>query len=314
MAGQLPLLFHEAPLDVLIIGLASGITARSVATHPVERIRVVEVEPAMIEAARQFAPYNHDVLDDPRLTLSINDARNELQFNSMSYDVIISEPSNPWMTVASNLFTEDFFRIARTRLRPGGVFGQWVQTYSLTPENSRSILAAFHRSFPHVLVFETLNGIDLLLIGSDQPLVLDVDVLERRSSSLWVRTDLARVGIHSGLDIVAMLQTGGAALNDVVRGATVNTDDGGIVEFSAPKSLYLDTQDANLAMLQGSGADPLAVVAALTRSPQSPENLRLEMIPRWVRRDQKPRAIRAASFLADPALKSQTEKLLATTR
>jgi spermidine synthase len=314
MAGQLALLFHEAPRDVLIIGLASGITARSVATHPVERIRVVEVEAAMIEAARQFAPYNNDVLDDPRVTLSINDARNELQFNSMDYDVIVSEPSNPWMTVAANLFTEDFFRIAKSRLRARGVFLQWVQTYSLTPENLRSILAAFHRSFPHVLVFETLNGVDLLVIGSDRPLVLDVDALESRSSSLWVRTDLARVGIRDGLDIVAMLQTGGAALDDVVRGATVNTDDGGIVEFSAPKSLYLDTQDANLTMLQGSEADPLEIVAALVRTPEPAERLRFEMISRWVRRDQKQRAIRAASYLADPALKSQTEKLLTATR
>ena len=310
MAGQLPLLFHDSPRDVLVIGLASGITVASVATHPVDRIRVVEVEAEMVEAARYFGPYNNYVLDDPRVVLSINDARNELQFNTMTYDVIVSEPSNPWMTVAANLFTEDFFRIGKSRLRPGGVFGQWVQTYCLTPDNLRSILAAFRRSFPQVLVFETINGVDLLLICSDRPLAVDFGTLDRRASSLWIRADLARVGIRGAVDIAALLQTGGSALDDVLAGAVVNTDDSGVVEFAAPKALYLDTQDANLAMLQGRGADPLGVIAALVRTPESPDMLRFEMIRRWVLREQKPRARRAAAFLADPALRSRAERLV----
>ncbi len=314
VAGHLPLLLHPAPRDVLIIGLASGITVGAAATHPVEGIRVVEVEGAMVEVARRFGRFNNNVLDDPRVTLSINDARNELQFNPMDYDVIISEPSNPWMTVAANLFTEDFFRVGRSRLRAGGVFGQWIQTYCLTPEHLRSILAAFHRAFPHVLVFETMNGIDLLVIGSDRPLVLDLDALERRTSQLWVSADLARVGVRSAFDLAAMLQTGGAALTDVVGGATVNTDDNGLVEFAAPKALYLDTQAANMTVLQGQGDDPLAVVADVVRTAESPDRLRLEMIRRWVRRDQKSRASRAAAFFADATLKSQADDLLRATR
>ena len=314
MAGHLPLLFHPAPRDILIIGLASGITVGSAATHPVERIRVVEVEGAMVEAARRFGLYNNDVLDDPRVTLSINDARNELQFNPMDYDVIISEPSNPWMTVAANLFTEDFFRIGRARLRPGGVFGQWIQTYCLTPAHLRSILAGFHRAFPHVLVFEASNGVDLLVLGSDRPLVLDIDALERRASQLWVRADLARVGIRGAVDVAGMLEAGGAALTDVIGGATANTDDNGLVEFAAPKALYLDTQDANMAVLQGPGKDPMAVVASLVRTLESPDRLRLEMIRRWLRRDQKARAVRAAAFFDDPAMKSEAEELLRATQ
>ncbi len=314
VSGQLPLLFHPDPRDVLIVGLASGITVGSVATHPVERIRVVEVEGAMVEAARCFGPYNNHVLDDPRVTLSINDARNELQLNTMDYDVIVSEPSNPWMTVAANLFTEDFFRIGKSRLRPGGVFEQWIQTYCLAPTHLRSILAGYHRAFPHVLVFETQGGIDLLLIGSDRPLMIDTVEMERRTSALWVRADLARAGIRDATDIVAMLQTGGAAFADVVRGATLNTDDNGLVEFAAPKALYLDTQDANMTMLQGSGKDPLEVVAALTRTPDTLDHLRLAMIHRWIRRDQTPRAARAAAFFEDPALKAEAEALLSRSR
>ena len=123
------------------------------------------------------------MLDDPRVSVSINDARNELQFNPAEYDVIVSEPSNPWMTVAANLFTDDFFRIARTRLRPGGVFGQWIQAVLPRPQQVRSIVAGFHRAFPHVLVFETLQGVDLLLVGSEQPLLLDTAAIDRRLRS-----------------------------------------------------------------------------------------------------------------------------------
>jgi spermidine synthase len=307
LAGHIPLLLHPAPKDVLVVGLASGISVGSAASHPVSRIRVVEVEAAMIEAARLFGPYNGSVLDDPRVSISINDARNALQFDSTDYDVIISEPSNPWMTVASNLFTEDFFRIATTRLRPGGVFGQWIQTYCLAPEQLRSILAAFHRAFPHVLVFETLNGVDLLLVGSNQPMVLDTDRVDLAMRELRVRLDLGRVGISEATDLASQLQTGGGALDELLKGARVNTDDNGIVEFSAPKDLYLDSQDENLAMLQGDAEDPLAPVAALVRTSDSPDSFRLAMIRRWIQRGQASRARRAIPFFSDPIKKSEAE-------
>jgi spermidine synthase len=307
--GHFPLLFHPDARDVLIIGLASGITIGSAATHPLEHIRVVEVEAAMVGAARAFAPFNHDILNDPRVTLSINDARNELQFNPADYDVIISEPSNPWMTVASNLFTYEFFRIGRSRLRPGGVFGQWIQTYSLAPDDLKSILAGFSRVFPHVLVFEAANGVDLLALGSDRPWPW-TSRARARSSGIWVRADLARAGVLSALDVAARLQTGGEAVSSIVRGATVNTDDNGQVEFRAPKALYLDTQDANMALLRGVQEDPMAVVSSVVRSPDPPDVLRLEMVRRWLRRDQRSRASQAAEFFQDPVSKSQAESYL----
>ena len=313
-AGHFPLILHDAPKDVLVIGLASGITVGAVATHAVESIKVVEVESAMLGAARQFAEFNRGVLDDPRVTISINDARNELQFNPSTYDIVISEPSNPWMTVAANLFTEDFFRIAKARLRPGGLYAQWVQTYCLAPPQLKSVLAGFRRTYPHVVVFETLSGIDLLLIGSDRPLALDTALIDRRMSELWVRTDLERVRIRSAIDMVGMLQTGGAAVDAIVAGATVNTDDNGFVEFGAPKSLYLDSQDANLGALQGHAPDPLEVVAGLVKSPLGADELRLAMVRKWIRRDQRWRARRALPFFADTTMKSQAEAFISTAR
>ncbi|HEX4824838.1 MAG TPA: fused MFS/spermidine synthase [Candidatus Polarisedimenticolaceae bacterium] len=310
MAGQLPLLLHPQPKDVLVIGLASGISVGSVASHPVEHIRVVEVESAMIEAARAFGPHNGQVLDDPRVTVSINDARNELQFDASTYDVIVSEPSNPWMTVAANLFTEDFFRIAKNRLRADGVFGQWVQAYCLGPEQLRSIIGAFQRSFPHTLVFETLHGVDLLLVGSDRPLVLDAAILDDRISEFRVRLDLARVGISSTDDLAGMLQNGGDGLRSVLTGAHTNTDDNGYVEFAAPKALYLDSQDANLAMLQGTAPDPFDTIRPLVRATGDEDSFRLALIRRWILRDDVDRAKKAISFLNAPDAVARAQALL----
>lgn len=309
LAGQIPLLLHPSPRDVLVVGLASGISVGAVATHPVERIRVVEVEAAMLEAARLFAPFNGNVLEDPRVSVSVNDARNELEFSPRDYDVIVSEPSNPWMTVASNLFTEDFFRIARARLRPGGVFGQWIQAYCLAPEQLRSIVAGFQHAFPHVLVFETLRGVDLLLVGSDRPLGLDTEALDERLSELRIRLDLERIGVRSGVDLAGLLQTGGPAMSALVAGARSNTDDSGYVEFNAPRSIYLDSLDANLAMLQGPDDDPLATVAALVRHPGDTDAFRFEMIRRWILRDQTARASRALLYFSDPTWTSRARAL-----
>ncbi len=314
MLGQIPLLFHPAPRDVLVIGLGSGITVGSVATHAVEHIRVVEVEEAMVEAARIFGPYNHNVLDDPRVTLSINDARNELQFNPMDYDVIVSEPSNPWMTVASNLFTEEFFQIGRSRLRPGGVFGQWIQTYALTPPNLKSILAGFHRAFPHVLVFGTCGNSDLLVVGSDRPLVLDIAAMDRRISRVWVSAEFARVDMRDALDVSALLHTGGTSLTKLVQGVSANTDDNGLVEFAAPKALYVETQNDNIDMIQGDDEDPMTTLAPLIRSPENPDAFRLEMIRRWVDLDRVSKATRAAAFFGDPAMKAQTDDLFSAAK
>lgn len=309
--GHLPVLLHPAPRDVLLVGLASGITAGSVATHPVASLRIVEVEAAMRDAARLFSEHNGSVLDDPRVTLSINDARNEIQFNAATYDVIISEPSNPWLTVASNLFTEDFFRIAERRLRPGGIFAQWIQAYCLHPRDLSSVIAAFRTAFPHVLVFDTMDGTDLLLMGSEEPLRLDLSRLGDRMSELRVRIDLGRIGIRSPEDWLVLLRAGDAGVDAAIRGARRNTDDNGQVEFSAPKALYAETHDANIRLLTAV-SPPEDFFALLSPPPTADERERLwvHLGERWAARGQKDRVREVLSRLASPDDRERIRTLL----
>jgi spermidine synthase len=203
-----------------------------------------------------FANHNWNVLDDPRVELSFNDARSDLQFAARTYDVIVSEPSNPWMTVAANLFTEEFFEMASTRLRPGGVFSQWVQNYYLPREDLQSIIGAFRKSFRYVLVFETSGGTDVLLMGSQEPISLDPERLQRRMSAPAVLADLDRIGVRDASAILQFLRVGPAGVDRLVRGAPRNTDNNARVEFSAPRSFGRDTLERNSAFLHRFGAEP----------------------------------------------------------
>ncbi len=310
MCAHLPLILHPAPRDVLVIGLASGITSGAVATHPVRSIRVVEIEAAMIPAARRFDSVNGGVLDDPRLTLTINDARNELTFSSRRYDVVVSEPSNPWMTVASNLFTEEFFRLARERLNPSGIFSQWIQTYGLATEDLRSIVAAFHAAFPNTMLFETFEGTDLLLLGSDAPIVLDLERMGRRMSELRVWADLGRVRVRRPADVLPLFRLGTAEVTRLVAGAPRNTDDNARVEFSAPKSLYEDTSDPTLAYIERFAVSPLEYVAPAPVSTDGRDRLRVQLVAAWLAREQRERAQGIVAQIAPGPLRDEAERLL----
>jgi len=311
MSSHLPLLFHEDPRDILVIGLASGITVGAAAAHPVDNIRVVEVEAAMVPAARLFEKHNNYVLDDPRVTLSINDARNELEFSSADYDVIISEPSNPWMTVASNLFTADFFRMAKERVRPGGVFCQWIQNYYLPAEDMRSVVAAFRESFPYVMLFETFDGIDQLLLGSQEPLEFNLQELQARMEELKVRMDLGRIDAGRAEDILSLLRLGPTQVDRMTEGAPRNTDDNARVEFSAPKTLGLYTLDDNMAMIRRFMDDPLDLLNPPIEEPLERDRIRLTLVEKWLLRDHRDLARVGAEALSSGPQQERALEILA---
>ena len=215
------------------------------------------------------------------------------------------------MTIAANLFTEDFFRIARTRVRPGGVFSQWIQNYYLPPEDLRSIIAAFRGSFPHVLLFETFEGVDLLLMGSDRPLSLDIDELGRRMSELRVSMDLGRLEIRKPSDILSLYRLGSAEVDRLVEGAPRNTDDNARVEFSAPKTLGLYTLKTNLRLIRSFLGDPLGILDPLPGDVEAQDQIRIEIAWAWVYRREYDLAARIAAEITSESLRPQAEALLA---
>lgn len=245
LLGHLGVLLHPDPKDVLVIGLASGTTAGSALQHPIESLTVVEIEEAMVEASRYFDHVSHAPLQDPRTTLVVNDGRNFLLVTHDRYDVIISEPSNPWMSGPSNLFTKEFFQLAHAKLNDNGIFVQWVQMYAMSPGNLKALIKTVQAVFPAVHVFSGLGTLNLLLVASNKPIPLNVRHLYERLERPAVRADLARMNINSVTDLLAHFRLGPQEVAALVQDAPLNTDDNALIEFAAPKDLFRSTVAAN---------------------------------------------------------------------
>jgi spermidine synthase len=250
MSGHLPLLLHHDPRKVLVIGMGSGITAGAVARHSIDRLDIVEIEPAVVEATRFFAHIHGGVLQDARVRVVIADGRNYLLTTPERYDVIISEPSNPWIGGLASLFSREFFEHARRRLRPDGSMLQWVQGYGMFPDDLRMVVNTFRAAFPNTTVWHTGGG-DFLLLGTAAARPIDLGELRARyERGPGVAADLRSLGVEAGPAIL-----GYAMLNarDAMRysaGAGLNTDDRLPLEFSAPRALYVKTAGENVSLMQ----------------------------------------------------------------
>lgn len=187
LLGHLPLLFSRNPEKVLVIGFGSGITAGAVSTYPVGEIDIVEIEKAVIDAGEYFAEYNHDILSDKRVGVTLDDARTYLLNTDKTYDVITSEPSNPWIAGVGNLFSKEFYELAKENLSEDGVMFQWIHTYGMSEENLKIAIRTFAEVFPEVTLWTNWLGQDIFLMGSGKPLEIADDVSDS------ARNDLVRI-------------------------------------------------------------------------------------------------------------------------
>lgn len=256
LVGHLPLLVHPAPRDVLVIGLGTGVTAGAVLRHGVRRLDIVEIEPAVVEAAgRFFGEANGHALLDPRARTLVADGRNFLLTTSERYDVIVSEPSNPWISGLASLFSEEFFRLARARLEPGGLMVQWIQLYNLSPDDLKMVLRTFQSVFPATTVWNISE--DLLLLGRTDPGPLDLGRLRAAFAGGRVGEGLGFAGGAAWPSVLGLFTLGEEDTARLVERAPTNTDDRLTLEFSAPRALYLATGAENQEMLRRARTSPL---------------------------------------------------------
>lgn len=249
LTGLLPAALHPEPKTIALVGLGSGVTAASlVALDSVETVRCAELEPAIVEVQSYFGPYTEQVLKNPKLDLEVNDGRTFILGAPEKFDLIISQPSNPWIAGIGNLYTEDFYRACVERLQPGGLMCQWFQLYSVSEYDLELVLSTFYTVFPEGLVFQIGPG-DIFLVGASEPLNIQSEWLQK----LWAEDDAAY-----WLQLIGLLKpeflfgTYVASRAEVVERLSVwkdgsavmalNTDDRPLLEFQAPRSLYLQDQ------------------------------------------------------------------------
>jgi tetratricopeptide (TPR) repeat protein len=211
-------------------------TLGAVAAHAaIEDLALVEIEPAVTGATEQFADLNDHVLDDPRLRISFQDGRNFLKTTSRKFDVITADPIHPWAYGSVYLYTVEYYQLAKARLNQGGIMCQWLPAYGLSDEEFRSVVATFARTFDNITVWQA--SLDVLLIGSDAPVRVDLAELERRMAEPAVARQLGWVGLETPLAFLAEFAMDDAAVRNYSRGAMINTDDNLYLEFSSPFSI-----------------------------------------------------------------------------
>lgn len=254
--AYLPCLLHPAPRRVAVIGLGGGFTVEAVTNCPrVERIECAELEPAVVAMAEPWKPYNSRALEDPRVQLHINDGRTFVLAAQGQFDVLISEPSNPWIAGIGNLFTRDFYARAREKLSDNGVMCQWFNIYAVSSADMKMVLRGFYDVFPHGHVWQSSGG-DMVMIGSLQELPFRLEPLRKA----WEEQEsIQRHFFETGLyhpDVLTghYLMSREEALKFAGPGV-YNTDDRPVLEFSAPFSLYdKDALGRNAQALWSAGA------------------------------------------------------------
>jgi spermidine synthase len=252
LLGHVPVLLHNTPPEkALLVGLGSGITLGSMLSYPIPYIDVVELEPAVVEAAKFFKESNNNALNDPRAHIHITDGRNFVFTTEKNYDLIVSAVSDPWISGVSNLFTREYFEKMKEKLNDGGIAALWFQNYRIRAEELKIGLATFASVFPDVSVwFYYKNSSDLIVIGSEKKHAFDLKTLGKWLSVEEVQRDLARIDIKSPYNILDLFLIGNEDLRAYIGEVPLNSDERPILEFSLPKLLYMDPSKSSELLLQ----------------------------------------------------------------
>ena len=315
LIGALPLLVRERTDDVLLIGLGSGVTLGSIEQFPIKRVTCVELEPAVIEASRYFEDVNNRPLEDPRLRMISNDGRNFIYTTDEKFDVIVSEPSNPWVTGVANLFTLEYFKRGAERLKDDGLFSQWLQIYEMAPEDVRTLIATFRAAFPKVYLFRGAEG-DLMLLGSKSERRLDLSILKSHLDDKMSGAELRRIGTTRASEIISRFYLGPSEVTNLSAGARLNTDNNALIEFNAPRRVGTteETVARNLKQLLAYAASPLSYVDRGEGFTRSEAELLTEAALEAVKRDDRERAEQFVTYSLEYGESAQAHGILGELR
>ena len=247
LLGVLPYLVAETTDKALVIGLGGGNTLSALTRTTLSDIDVVELEEAVLQGMEVLHRGRVNPLADPRVRLTINDGRNQLLLGRYregpGYDVIASQPSHPWLLGAANLFTEEFFALARDNLSAGGVFGLWVNGFRTDKAALLSVIGSFERVFPGAVVMDSSphqGRVSFLLLGAREPLRLDVNRVSSRIAEPRLRAVLGLYGIEAAEDVLARIEGPASAFAAIAPEAR-NTDDNAFVETRIPRLREAET-------------------------------------------------------------------------
>ncbi|HEY3221283.1 MAG TPA: fused MFS/spermidine synthase [Gemmatimonadales bacterium] len=242
MIGLAPVVARPGATAAFLIGQGTGVTTHVLATIPgMARVKVVEIEPAVLQMDSLFHGVNANVLARPNVQAVVDDARSALQLDGQRYDIIVSEPSNPWVAGIATLYTPEFFRIAKSRLADDGIFCQWIQLYQLPLPIVAGIVRSLHEVFPHVHVWFGSTS-DLVVLASSRPFTYDRTWIAQLLGPGGQLHEMGRewLGLDSPDQYFGRMLLGDSGVATLLRRATFNhTDNRPRLEFVAARR-FLD--------------------------------------------------------------------------
>ena len=264
MLGHLPVILHPDPKEVLIIGLGAGVSSGIIASYPaVQDVTVVELCEEVPGGTAQFADWNFNALENPKLRVVINDGANYVKATRKQYDVISADPIHPFVSGAGTLYSYEHWQTCKKRLRDGGILAQWLPLYQLSPTDFATVVGTFVDVFPEATLW--FCGSDTVLIGPKGEFRIDPDRLAAHMSDPVVMGDLLSMGVQNPGDVLGWLVADAEQMREMGAGAPRNRTDFPILEFSAPKALALS----------GVAATMPALLTALEQVPPDEVNRRL---------------------------------------
>ncbi|MBM3345155.1 MAG: spermidine synthase [Betaproteobacteria bacterium] len=260
LTGALPLAFRPETTEAAVIGIGTGLTTHTLLANPaLLRVDTVEIEPYMAEASRRFAPFNANAYADPRSNIVFDDAKTYFSTHNRRYDLIVSEPSNPWVSGVSSLFTGEFYQLARRYLKPQGVLVQWFQMYEIDISLVASVLQALGNNFPDYVIYAATDS-DLLIVAGDP------ETLARPIADITampgVSRELSRVHLLTLGDIEIRRIGGKKALAPFFAsfGVPANSDYYPYLDLNAARYRFLQRSAGDFITLGTSGIPVLAML------------------------------------------------------
>jgi spermidine synthase len=265
LVGLIPLMARPGSTHGALIGFGSGVTCHTVLASPhLDRLDTVEIEPEMVEGSKYFMPVNYRAYNDPRSHIHFDDAKAYFAWAGDKYDFIISEPTNPWVSGVSSLFTTEFYQEAKRYLKPGGLLAQWVQGYELSDDLMISVLAALDREFEDYLIVRIGSSDWVIISSADGPIgQLDPEPLS------WPDAQEAfeLLGIHDIGQIDGLITANKRMLHPFLVDRIPNRDSHPILDTGAEKARFLKKRAEFLHEIRWSPAPVLEVLGGIQRRP-----------------------------------------------
>ncbi|MCX6896165.1 MAG: hypothetical protein NTZ16_11835 [Verrucomicrobia bacterium] len=234
MMSHLPILAHGNARQVLVICFGTGSTAGAALLHPDVRVDVVDINQAVLDFAPSFKHANHGIHENPRANLILNDGRNYLATTTNSYDVITSEPMPPTHAGVVNLYSREYYALARERLNPGGLLVQWLPFFLLTDDQARSILRTVQDVFPETTLW-LWNTTGLIMARKDAPVTVDWPTLSKAYQTPELANDLAKMDVPNPREFLQLYALSPKAVRTLTQSAPAITDDRPSLEFHPPR-------------------------------------------------------------------------------